>query len=54
MLETTMNSSDTTTSNDNIGFVVFISIVATIGGFLFGFDSGVINGTVEGLQKAFN
>ncbi len=54
MLETTMNSSDTTTSNDNIGFVVFISIVATIGGFLFGFDSGVINGTVDGLQKAFN
>lgn len=53
MLETTMNSSDTT-SNDNIGFVVFISIVATIGGFLFGFDSGVINGTVDGLQKAFN
>ncbi|MCP4949281.1 MAG: sugar porter family MFS transporter, partial [Aestuariibacter sp.] len=49
-----MNSSDTTTSNDNIGFVVFISIVATIGGFLFGFDSGVINGTVDGLQKAFN
>jgi SP family sugar:H+ symporter-like MFS transporter len=28
--------------------------VATIGGFLFGFDSGVINGTVEGLQSAFN
>ena len=31
-----------------------ISLVATIGGFLFGFDSGVINGTVDGLQKAFN
>ncbi len=35
-------------------FVILISLVATIGGFLFGFDSGVINGTVEGLQKAFN
>ena len=23
-------------------------------GFLFGFDSGVINGTVDGLQQAFN
>ena len=29
-------------------------MVATIGGFLFGFDSGVINGTVDGLQAAFN
>jgi SP family sugar:H+ symporter-like MFS transporter len=27
--------------------------VAAIGGFLFGFDSGVINGTVDGLQQAF-
>lgn len=48
----------TTQSQDNFegdfGFVLLISIVATIGGFLFGFDSGVINGTVEGLQVAFN
>ena len=35
------------------GFVIFISMVATLGGFLFGYDSGVINGTVEGLQTAF-
>ncbi len=34
-------------------FVILISFVATIGGFLFGFDSGVINGTVDGLQTAF-
>lgn len=38
----------------NFGFVVLISCVATIGGFLFGFDSGVINGTVDGLKTAFN
>ena len=38
----------------NILFVILISCVATIGGFLFGFDSGVINGTVDGLQLAFN
>lgn len=35
-------------------FIVLISCIATIGGFLFGFDSGVINGTVDGLQLAFN
>ena len=38
---------------DNTGFIILISCVATIGGFLFGFDSGVINGTVDGLQQAF-
>lgn len=32
---------------------IIISCIATIGGFLFGFDSGVINGTVDGLQQAF-
>jgi len=38
----------------NTLYVVLISCIATIGGFLFGFDSGVINGTVEGLQTTFN
>ena len=38
----------------NFRLVIAISLVATIGGFLFGFDSGVINGTVSGLQSAFN
>ncbi len=37
----------------DFGFVILISCVATIGGFLFGFDSGVINGTVDGLKFAF-
>ncbi len=41
-------------SRVNLGLVIVISCVATIGGFLFGFDSGVINGTVAGLQQAFN
>jgi SP family sugar:H+ symporter-like MFS transporter len=35
-------------------YIIVISCVATIGGFLFGFDSGVINGTVDGLQLAFD
>ena len=37
----------------NAPFILLISCIATIGGFLFGFDSGVINGTVDGLQLAF-
>lgn len=38
----------------DFSFVLLVTVVATIGGFLFGFDSGVINGTVDGLQSAFN
>ncbi len=41
-------------NQENLLFIVLISCVATIGGFLFGFDSGVINGTVDGLRNAFN
>ncbi len=45
-------SSDT--ANQSTWFVFFIASVAAIGGFLFGFDSGVINGTVSALSNAFN
>ena len=38
----------------NLPRVIFLAFVAAIGGFLFGFDSGVINGTVDALQVAFN
>ncbi|NNE35259.1 MAG: MFS transporter, partial [Rhodothermales bacterium] len=41
-------------ADQNTLLITLISIVATIGGFLFGFDSGVINGTVDGLQTAFS
>src|SRR4026208_988498 len=34
-------------------YVIALCCVAAIGGFLFGFDSGVINGTVDALAKAF-
>ena len=40
-------------NNENTLMIILVSCVATIGGFLFGFDSGVINGTVDGLQGAF-
>ncbi|TVU91644.1 MULTISPECIES: sugar porter family MFS transporter [Halomonadaceae] len=35
-------------------YILVICCIAAIGGFLFGFDSGVINGTVDGLQASFN
>jgi SP family sugar:H+ symporter-like MFS transporter len=38
---------------ENTRLIVLISVVATIGGFLFGFDSGVINGTQDGLHQTF-
>jgi len=38
---------------NNKAYIILITLVATLGGFLFGFDSGVINGTVKGLETAF-
>jgi MFS transporter, SP family, sugar:H+ symporter len=38
----------------NVGRVVLVASVAAIGGFLFGFDTAVINGAVAAVQKQFN
>lgn len=35
-------------------YVVLISSAAALGGFLFGFDTAVVNGTIVALQNAFN
>jgi sugar porter (SP) family MFS transporter len=49
-----VESTHTIQEAENTRLIILISCVATIGGFLFGFDSGVINGTVDGLKKAFH
>jgi MFS transporter, SP family, sugar:H+ symporter len=42
------------TETRNHFYILAISMVAALGGFLFGFDSGVINGTVGALNQAFH
>src|ERR1700742_4558532 len=37
-----------------LGRVIFFAAVAALGGFLFGYDSAVINGAVTGIQVHFN
>lgn len=38
----------------NIGILIFVSAVASLGGFLFGYDTGVINGTQFFFSKYFD
>ncbi|NWN13495.1 sugar porter family MFS transporter, partial [Escherichia coli] len=42
-----------TAQKANFGLIGAIVAVATIGGLLFGYDSGAVNGTQEGLRSAF-
>lgn len=42
------------TKNYNLGHVILITLSAAIGGFLFGFDSSVINGANVALKSYFN
>jgi SP family sugar:H+ symporter-like MFS transporter len=41
-------------NSESFRYVVFIAAAAAMGGFLFGYDSSVINGAVTGIQKHFN
>ena len=37
----------------NFGYLVFLSVVAALGGFLFGYDTAVISGTIAQVTQLF-
>ncbi|WP_106831449.1 sugar porter family MFS transporter [Parabacteroides pacaensis] len=38
----------------NLGYITFLSVVAAIGGFLFGYDTAVISGTISQVTQLFH
>ncbi|GLW07726.1 sugar transporter [Microtetraspora sp. NBRC 13810] len=48
-----MSATVTEPGRVRLGRVVFVAAAAAVGGFLFGYDSAVINGAVTGIQKHF-
>ncbi|HSH18805.1 MAG TPA: MFS transporter, partial [Draconibacterium sp.] len=45
-----MSNKDT---GENLGYVIFLSAVAALGGFLFGYDTAVISGTIGSVAEQF-
>lgn len=41
-------------SNISMGYLVFLSVVAAIGGYLFGYDTAVISGTISQITTLFH
>lgn len=48
------NSASDPLPQGNLSFVILIATAAALGGFLFGFDTAIINGAVKALNQAFN
>ncbi len=52
-----MTTHDSPASKLNVGYILLLSLVAAFGGFLFGYDTGVVNGSIDfftrylGLEK---
>ncbi|MER8010707.1 MULTISPECIES: sugar porter family MFS transporter [unclassified Streptomyces] len=50
----TQKSGAATAHPDHLGHVIFIAAAAAMGGFLFGYDSSVINGAVEAIRDRYD
>ena len=46
-------TADTPSKKGNIGYIMLLTLVATLGGLLFGYDTAVISGTVGALREVF-
>ena len=40
-------------NKENLSYVIFLSSVAALGGFLFGYDTAVISGTIKSVSSQF-
>lgn len=47
------NSHKSMKSDINLRYVIFLSVVAALGGFLFGYDTAVISGTISQVTQQF-
>ncbi|MEU6555437.1 sugar porter family MFS transporter [Streptomyces sp. NPDC046915] len=52
--EQALKSGARTAQPDHLGHVIFIAAAAAMGGFLFGYDSSVINGAVEAIRGRYD
>ena len=41
-------------NNDNISYIIFLSIIGATGGFLFGYDAAVISGTIDNVTQQYH
>ncbi len=41
-------------NKENLSYVTFLAVVAALGGFLFGYDTAVISGTIGSVSSQFN
>ena len=53
-MDETQNQDVTGKNQGSIAYVYLLTLIAALGGMLFGYDTGVINGAIGFLQKHFD